>query len=415
VPSHRYHPRIGPYRTLARSSEFRALYTAQALSLAGDQVARIAVALAVFDRTHSTLLTAVTYSAPYLAWLTAGPLLSTLADRLPRRRLMVTCDALRVALVLLMVLTVGRTPLLLALLIVVCAVEPAFKSARAALLPRVTPGETYAPALSLFSIAAQLAQVVGFAVGGAATAAIGVRGALLFDAATFGASALLVLGWVRERPVDQVTKGALASVAEAARMLWEEPKLRAVLALTWCGAALAIVPEGLAVVYAKAQGAGATGAGLLTAAVPAGTVVGAVLVSRLHSNEARERWLRPLAVLTFVPLLLAAIRPGLPGAFILWFLCGSGISFTVIAYQLFTTLVPDSVRGRAYGLASTGLLAVQGVGLLVAGAIGERVPTQYVVAGAGGLGLLVVTLVCVNWPAAGRARRELVHSGEAAR
>ena len=43
--------------------EFRAMYVAQALSVVGDQLARIAVALIVFSRSHSALLTAVSFGA----------------------------------------------------------------------------------------------------------------------------------------------------------------------------------------------------------------------------------------------------------------------------------------------------------------------------------------------------------------
>src|SRR5260370_28067033 len=43
--------------------EFRALWAAQVLSVTGDQLARVALTLLVFDRTHSALLAAVTFAA----------------------------------------------------------------------------------------------------------------------------------------------------------------------------------------------------------------------------------------------------------------------------------------------------------------------------------------------------------------
>jgi MFS family permease len=62
-------------------AEFRGLWTAQVLSLLGDQLARVALTVLVFDRTESALLTGLVYAVTYLPWLLGGPLLSGLADR----------------------------------------------------------------------------------------------------------------------------------------------------------------------------------------------------------------------------------------------------------------------------------------------------------------------------------------------
>lgn len=405
-PRHASPTRTG-YASLLAGREFRALYAAQALSLVGDQVARIAVALAVFSRTHSALLTAASYAVPYLAWLIAGPLLSTLADRYPRRRIMLAADILRVFLVVGLAMLAQDTPALFALLVLVSAIEPAFKSARAALLPAIAPGAAYPRALSLFAVTSQLSQVAGFAAGGVVTAIVGTRAALYFDAGTFAVSALLVRAFLAERPAAGASPGALAGVFEAVRALWQVPMIRSVLALTWTGAAFGVVPEGLAVVYARGHGAGPLGAALLTAALPTGTVIGALLLGRLDERHDRTRLLRPLAAATFAPLLLVALGPPLPAAFALWAASGAGGAFTVLAYQVFTAAVPDRLRGRAFGLASTGLLAAQGLTLVGAGAVGDRLPARLVIAGTGLLGLTAVAAVAAGWPARARTAAPL--------
>src|SRR5881227_2106930 len=90
------------FRDVLANREFRALYIAQALSIVGDQLARIAVALLVFNKSDSPLLTALSIGLSYLPWAVAGPLLGGYADRLPRRDVMVACDAGRAVLVLLL-------------------------------------------------------------------------------------------------------------------------------------------------------------------------------------------------------------------------------------------------------------------------------------------------------------------------
>ena len=76
--------------------EFRALWSAQVLSFAGDQFAQVAIAILVYGRTHSPFLTALAYALTYLPPIAGGPLLSSLADLFPRRRVMIVCDLFRV-------------------------------------------------------------------------------------------------------------------------------------------------------------------------------------------------------------------------------------------------------------------------------------------------------------------------------
>src|SRR3954462_3639487 len=76
-------PRV-TVRDVLADREFRAMYAAQALSVVGDPLARTAVAVLVFNRSHSALLTAVSFAVSYLPWVVGGPLLAGYADRLPR-------------------------------------------------------------------------------------------------------------------------------------------------------------------------------------------------------------------------------------------------------------------------------------------------------------------------------------------
>ena len=50
------------YREIFAIGEFRAIWSAQVLSCAGDQVAQVAIAILVYGRTHSPFLTALAYA-----------------------------------------------------------------------------------------------------------------------------------------------------------------------------------------------------------------------------------------------------------------------------------------------------------------------------------------------------------------
>ena len=187
-------------------TEFRALWLAQLLSVAGDQLARVAMTVLVYDRTHSPLWTAVTYAMTFLPWMVGGLALSGFADRRPRREVLVVCDLGRTVLVCLMALVslrINPTPalwIMVMLLFGVTLLDSPFKSARSALMPDILTGERYVLGTAVSQTTFQIGMVSGFALGGVVVAILGVRKALLADAATFAASALLIRGWVRWRP-----------------------------------------------------------------------------------------------------------------------------------------------------------------------------------------------------------------------
>ena len=381
-------------------AEFRALWAAQALSLAGDQLARVALSVLVYGRTHSPLLTGLVYALSFLPAIVGGPLLGGLADRLPRRQLMVCCDAARVLLVAAMALPRVSLPLLCVLLVGVELLSAPFQAARAALLPEVFPDDRYVVASAVGNITGQCAQVLGFVAGGSLAALLGPSRTLLVDAATFLASALLLAVGVRERPAPRSAAGRsaeetlspLGSFPAGTHLVVGNRRLRALVALAWlCG--FYVVPEGLAAPYAASLGGHAATVGLLLAAQPAGAVLGALVLARLVTPDRRLGLMGPMAVLSCLPLLRCAANPGTEVTLVLWALSGVGTAYQLAANVAFVAAVPDAGRGQAFGLVQSGIVAVQGVAILAAGAAALTVAPSTVVAASGGLGAAAAAVV----------------------
>jgi MFS family permease len=392
--------RPATYREVFAVKEYRALFAAHLTSLLGDQAAKVALAILVLDRSDSPLLAALAYAVGYLPWIVGGPVLSPLADRLPRKRVMVRADILRALLVALMALPGMPLWLLFALLLGASLLGPPFEAARAATMPDVLTGDKYIVGSSLSNITIQLSQAVGFVLGGAAVVVLKPRGALAADAASFLLSALFIARGVRFRPA--ASRGGRptlrADIVEGAAVVFRSKMLRSILLLAWFGAALALVPEGLAVTYARRLGYGPIATGFLTAASPAGLVIGALLIGRLMAPRTRLRMMRPLAAAAFVPLVLTGLHPPVWGAVVLWMLSGIGLAYQLPANATFMMAVPPDARGRAFGLAQTGIQALQGLSIAGAGALALLVPPHRVVALAGVLGLLAIGLISLGWP-----------------
>ncbi|WP_208720391.1 MFS transporter, partial [Amycolatopsis circi] len=325
------------YRQVFARAEFRALFASMVVSVAGDQFARVALSLLVFDRTRSAGWTAGVYALTYVPSIFAGPLLSGLADRWPRRRVMVTADLVRAALVTVMAIPALPLPVVAALLVVVQAAGAPGNAARAATAAAVLPGEEFVLGKGVLDTVVQLAQVVGFATGGTLVAFLGPGQALIADGATFVVSAAAVRFGIRARPAPDVPDSPAAQGTRLGRwwtdlragtaLVARTPRLRSLVGLA-CVAGFYVTVEGLAAPYAASIGESAQAVGVLLAASPAGTVLGMLIVARLPS-PVRMRLLGPLAMAASVPLVVCALQPGLAVTAVLW-----GLSGMASAYHL---------------------------------------------------------------------------------
>jgi predicted MFS family arabinose efflux permease len=385
------------FRQVFGFREFRGLWAAQLLSVAGDQLARVAVTVLVFDRTRSPLLAAVAYAAS-IAPLFAGGLLSGVADRWPRRAVMITCDLARVPLTVLMAVPGVPLGALIALLSAVTGLGAPFSSARAALYPDIL-GDAYALGTAVTMTTYQLAQVMGFAAGGAVTGLAGPRAALLGDAVTFLASAALVQLRVRHRDAPPRADGAQAravgDVVAGVRLVLGRREVRTPV-LLGCISAFYNVPEGLAAPLARASGGGPLAVGAILAAAALGSAAGALLLTRLAAPAIRKRLTAPLAITACAVLIAVAGRPGLPAVLVILLISGLCDCYQVQANASFVAAVPADRRGQAFGLAAGAIQLGQGGAMIVAGLAAEHAGPTAVIAVAGAAGAVAAALVTLR-------------------
>jgi predicted MFS family arabinose efflux permease len=394
------------YRSVLGVVEFRWLWCAQLLSVAGDQLARVALTVLVFDRTASAGLAALTYALTYLPDLVGGAVLSHVADRYSRRAVMVAADGARAVLVALMALP--GIPLVVegVLLVLVQLLAAPYQSARQAVLPTMLRGDRLTVGQGLLGLTYQAGLALGFGAGAGVVAAVGTSRALAVDAATFVVSGVLVaVGVAAHRPsrsaaeAGRVRRGAV--MVAGWRLVTRDPRLRSLLIIACC-CGFYVVPEGLAVPYAGQLHAGTGAVGWLLAANPVGTIIGITVLKRLPPVR-RLRWLGPLVVATSLVLLPTGWAPGLVVTVVLWLVSGVCSAHDMITQAAYVAAVPDGQRGQAVGLAIAGLRASQGLGIVVAGAVAELVAPSLVIAVAAGLGVLVGGAAAWSWAASSRS------------
>jgi MFS family permease len=390
--------------------EFRVIFAAAGLSWVGDYLARAAVTLLVYKSTGSVSASAITFAISYLPWILGGPILATLAERYPPRRVMVLADLLRAALIAAVI--VHGLPLwsIWLLLFLAALLNSPFDASRASLMSRIFTDDRYVLAASMQNTMLQVAVLVGYGPG-PALAAYHPRATLLADAATFAISGLAIRLGVRDRPavrVVQQRRRLLAETAEGFAFILRSRVLRSIALVVLLLVTLTIVPEGLAAAWAGSMehpwGGRAVSQALIMGTSPIGQVIGGFLINRLIAPRRRQRLLPYLAILGPAALIPALLHPNslvIACCCVLSGVAGAGVMPNAIG--IFARVVPLDYRTRSFGVMQTAIQVSQALGVLAAGALAEGYDLATVVGAWSVVGTLLMAVVCVLvWPSPAR-------------
>jgi len=388
------------FRDVFGVREFRWLWFAELMSIAGDQLARVALSILVYNDTRSAALTGLTYALTYAPSILGGILLSGLADRFPRREVIMVVDLLRAGLIALVMIPMPFWAMC-GLVGSVSFLNPLFKSSQVSLLPDILEGDRFTVGMAIRSMTIQSAQVLGFFGGGLLLITVEPRLALGLDALTFLASALFIRFGLRKRPAAAASTDRppfLKSMGQGGRLIFADPALRVLLLFTWL-AGLIPVYEGIAAPYADLAGDGNSAAlGLLLAADPVGSVIAAAVYTKWVPARARPRLPGVLTVLTAIPLLFCLLEPGLFSSVVLFAVCGGLGSVALMqATVSYTLKVPTERRGQAISLSNTGLTTIMGLSPLAGGLLADQIGAYSAVAVFGGVGLALAIPLALAW------------------
>jgi MFS family permease len=361
------------------------LWAASTGSNLGDGVVLAALPLLAARLTRDPAAVAGVTVAAFLPWLLFGLFAGVIADRLDRRTIMWITDSGRAVVLMGLALTVAADvislPIVYVAVLILGVGETLFDTASQSILPAmVDAGDLETANGRLFGAALAANGFVGPPLGGllfAVAAAVPFG----FDAVTFGASALLILGiGGRFRAHRDERTTVAADIKEGLSFLWRQRTIRAfaigaaTINLAYTAAAAVLV------LYAQdILGLGDVGYGLLHAGAAIGGIVGTLAAAPI------VRWIgRPVAVLSSVVALAIALgsmarmtSPWAAGAALAGFAFASEV-WDIVAVSYRQAATPDALLGRlmaGYRVIAYGAFPVgAALGGVLARALGLRAP-----------------------------------------
>ena len=354
------------YRELFRAPEFTPLFLTSAVQVGAQTVSGLALGTLIYIATGSPLLSALAMFGPSLAQVIGATTLLSAADRLPPRAAMTgTCLAFGLGTA---TLAIPGLPLwaTFAIILTLGLIASLAGGARYGLLNEILPRESYLLGRSVLNMSVGTMQICGFAVGGVLVTTLSPRGTLLAGASLYLAAA--AAGWfgLSPRPPRAAGRPSISDTWRNNAWLWSSAPRRYIYLALWVPNGLIVGCESLFVAYAPRH------AGLLFASAALGMLAGDTLAGRFVPHRWRERLGAPLRLLLAAPYLIFILHPALPLAVAAIVLASIGYSATLLLQQRLMALTPDELSGHALGLHSSGMLAMQGIGAVLAGTVAQQ-------------------------------------------
>mgnify|MGYP003653048954 FL=1 len=218
---------------------YRNLFLAQAISLVGTGLGTVALTLLAFDiagdKAGAVLGTILFIKMT--AYVALSPIAGAFAGLLPRRAFLVSLDALRAG-VALMLPFVSQTWQIYLLIFVLQSASAAFTPTFQATIPDVLPNEDeYTKALSLSRFAYDLENLMSPAIAGALLTVMSFHDLFAGTALGFIASALLVLCVTLPSPKPGQVLSFRDRLLRGTRIFFATPRLRGLMAINLAVAA----------------------------------------------------------------------------------------------------------------------------------------------------------------------------------
>jgi MFS family permease len=404
----------GQFSTVVRRGPFMRLWGAQLVSNLGDWMYWVAVATALsqvgegYARLTAILIVAEFLPRAIVGAFVAGPV----ADRFPRRGVMIVADVVRAVAVASLFLGDPSVGHYLAVAVILGVFGGLFQPALMASIPNVVSGGEIVAANAMIGASLNIAIAAGPAIGGFLSGSLGFGPVFAVNAVSFAVSAALIAGVRLPRSAREGVPGsAWRDLVEGAVFVRTTPVVRSimvVISLVLLGAASRTPIERVFVRDVLAAG-GTLGDralvfGFITTAWGLGMVLGAVAAPALARRWTRERLFALSIALVSLGVLVVSQTGDFSTVLLMWLLAGVANAVGIVSYEsLLLERSPDEVRGRVFAFTEAATDVTYLLGALLGGLLGSWFAPDSALAVSGGVLALAAVLAWRLVPAPVRA------------
>jgi MFS family permease len=362
-----------------RHRPFAIVWSAALCSNIGTWLQAIAAPYVLFELTHSNTWLGIASAAGGIPALLCTPFAGVLADRLPRRRIILVTQAVQFAVAASLfglAYSESFTPARMVSLLVLGGVANGLQlTSWQSFVPLLLPRQLLADGVRINSIQFTLSRALGPALAGVVLAAFGAPTAFLLNALSFGLVMFAVAG---SRPREQEALPAstvFGAIADGLRYIRRTPTAFIAITTTFMmgflGQSISQIAAGIA---KQVFAVGPQGLGAMTAMVGCGGITGSVLIALFPDRVPRSR-LAQTGLFTYaIGIAGVAAAPSLGFALVGFFAMGaSHVCVMMSATTAIQTRVPDALRGRVISIYLASLFAGLPLGALFLGQLGDRI------------------------------------------
>jgi MFS family permease len=389
-------PRFQPRRMISslHVRNYRLYFFGQLVSVAGTWMQTVAQSFLVLDLTHSGTQLGLTTAVRFLPMLVLGPAGGLLADRMDKRRVLYATQTLQGLLAAAFAIALAThsmsLPLVYVLALALGFVSVPDNPARQSFISEMVPPDELANAVTLNSVAMNMARVFGGALGGVIAAGIGLTMCFTLNAISFGA-VLISLALMRTAELYPARKLARkkGQVRAGLRYVRGTPELLIPLIMIAVVGTLAWEFQvTLPLMASKVFHGGPAAYGVMASVMGVGAVVGGLISAARPRPRARALCLA--AIGWGIAILAAALAPNMPLELVTMLFVGYGsITFNSFAKTSLQLAAKPQMRGRVMALWALAWLGSTPIGGPIVGWIGQEAGARWslIVGGA-------ATLVC---------------------
>ena len=365
-----------------RQRNYRLFFFGQLVSVAGTWMQSVAQSFLVLDLTHSGTQLGLTSAARFLPMFLFGPIGGVFADRMDRKRVLYLTQSLSGLLAAVFAVTVAthsiRLWIVYLLAMALGFVNVFDNPARQSFISEMVSAQDLPNAVTLNSVAMNMARVFGAALGGVIAAAIGLALCFACNALSF-AAVLVSLAAMRASelfPAKRVTRQK-RQVRQGLRYVRSTPELLIPLVMIAVIGTLAWEFQvSLPLMASKVFHGGAASYGVMASVMGGGAVVGG-LISAARSRP-RARALCLAAVGWGIAILAAAVAPSMALELAALVFVGYGsITFNSLAKTTLQLAAKPEMRGRVMALWALAWLGSTPIGGPIIGWAGQAIGARW--------------------------------------